>query len=253
MDLIERRHDHEQRHPWELARASFFLSLLESSGALGGAARILDAGAGDAFFAGRLRQAVADGTEVVGWDPNYSESDLAAAASDGVLRTAERPAGRFDGLLLLDVIEHVEDDVGFVCALVEGSLDPAGWALVSVPAYQALFSSHDRALLHHRRYSPARLRAVLEEAGLRVEQAGGLFHLLLPARAAAVVRERAGRRGDRTEGIGTWSGGPGSTRALTSVLEAEGRLSRAWARRRWPVLPGLSTWALCRPVRRTGP
>ncbi len=57
---------------------------------------------------------------------------------------------------MLDVIEHVEDDVGFVRDVVDGSLAPGGWVLVSVPAYQSLFSSHDRALKHFRRYAPGR-------------------------------------------------------------------------------------------------
>ncbi|HLX87144.1 MAG TPA: methyltransferase domain-containing protein [Acidimicrobiales bacterium] len=252
MDLSERQAEGEQRHPWEMARATFFLSLLDRQGVLPGARRLLDAGAGDAWFAGRLRQVLPASTEVVGWDPNYSEADLVDHPDDGVLRTAERPSGRFDGILLLDVIEHVEEDRGFVAGLVTQSLAPDGWMLVAVPAYQSLFSDHDRALLHHRRYSPAQLRAVLESAGLELEQAGGAFHMLLPARAAAVVAERAGRHPAKKEGIGGWSGGRGATRALTGVLEAEGRMSLAWARRGWRVLPGLSIWAFCRP-RQGGP
>ena len=249
MDLIERHDEQAHRHPWELARATFFLSVLDRQGVLPRAGRLLDAGAGDAWFAGRLRRAVPAGTEIVGWDPNYSAADLEGQPDDGVVRTAERPAGRFDGILLLDVIEHVEDDGAFVAGLVQASLEPLGWMLVAVPAYQALFSAHDRALRHHRRYSPAGLRTVLQGAGLRVEQAGGAFHSLLPARAASVVVERAGRRRQRSEGIGGWSGSPGTTRALTGLLEAEGRLSLAWSARRWPTLPGLSTWAFCRSAR----
>ena len=49
---------------------------------------------------------------------------------------------------MLDVIEHVEDDRGFVDATVGDLLSEGGIVLVSVPAYDALFSSHDRALRH---------------------------------------------------------------------------------------------------------
>lgn len=248
MDLIERQVlDPARRHPWEVARARTYVALLERTGVLAGAARVLDAGAGDAFLATELRQALPHGAEVVCWDTNYSEDDLARlGAGAGLEVTAERPAGRFDGILLLDVIEHVEDDRGFLADLVDGSLAPAGWVLVGVPAYQALFSSHDEALRHHRRYAPRQLHRVLESAGLRVEGSGSLFHLLLPVRAAQVARERFGGRPVPAEGVGAWEGSPGRTAVLTAVLEWEGRASLALARRHLGVVPGLSTWALCR-------
>ena len=246
MDLAERRPEHGQRHPWETARATFYLRLLDRLGVLGTTRRWLDAGAGDAWFTAQLAAVLPEGREVVGWDPYYTPEDLQAPTGEGFVLTAERPQERFDGILLLDVIEHVEDDRGFVRSLVEESLATGGWVLVGVPAYQSLFSAHDRALRHYRRYSPAELRRALEDAGLRIETRGGLFHLLLPARAAMTMRERRGRQSVSEEGVGAWDGGPRRTRAIVAALELEGRLSLAWAGRRLPPVPGLSTWAFCR-------
>ena len=249
MDLVERQATLVRRHPWELARARFFLRLVDRLGLVSTTARWLDVGSGDAWLAEQLRARLPADASLVCWDVNYSDAELAAAASSappGIVMTSARPSGTFDGILMLDVVEHVEDDAGFVRDVVEGLLAPSGWALVSVPAYQALFSEHDRALRHHRRYSPGALRAVLESAGLEVVTRGGLFHGLLAVRAAQVVRER--RRGPAAEvqGIGAWHGDQRTTRLLTRVLETEGQLSLACAARHLPVLPGLSTWAYCR-------
>ncbi|HLI72820.1 MAG TPA: methyltransferase domain-containing protein [Acidimicrobiales bacterium] len=251
MDLVERQAAVVGRHPWELARARFFVRLLDRLGLLRTTGSWLDVGSGDAWFASQLRAVLDPGARVVCWDTNYSDAELAGGAV-GLELTAERPSGRFDGILMLDVIEHTEDDVGFVRDVVEGSLSEGGWVLASVPSYQALFSEHDRALRHHRRYSPRALRGVLEAAGLTVEACGGLFHGLLAVRAVQVLRER--RRGPSGDpaGIGHWEGAPSRTRMLTRMLEAEGRVSLAAGVHRLPVVPGLSTWAYCRAVGRLG-
>lgn len=249
MDLIERPVgvlDDARRHPWEVARARTLLHLVQRLGLLRSTVRWLDVGAGDAWFAGQLRKATSSSAEIVCWDTGYDrESSTVAENEDGLWLTAERPAGRFDGVLMLDVVEHVEDDLGFVSDIVQRSLAPAGWVLVTVPAYQALFSEHDRVLRHFRRYAPAALGAVLQRAGLQAQAHGSFFHSLLPLRAGQVLRERLAR-GEIPQGVGSWGGGPRLSRVLTAGLELEGRLSVALGTHHLPTPPGLSTWALCR-------
>jgi SAM-dependent methyltransferase len=261
MDLIERSALLERRHPWEVARARFFLRLLDRLGVRETTADWLDVGAGDAWFARQLRAVVPAATRIVCWDSHYG--DAAARTADtsdartadagdgpGLEFTAERPARSFDGVLLLDVVEHVEEDVSFVGAVVDTCLAPGGWALVSVPAYQGLFSDHDRFLRHERRYSPRALRAVVEAAGLVVTARGGLFHTLLPVRMAQVASQRARRRAPdgrrRPEGIGAWRHGPVVTRALVGALGWDTAVSLAVSTRGGPLVPGLSTWVFCR-------
>ena len=154
---------------------------------------------------------------------------------------------------MLDVIEHVEDDMSFVGDVVDGSLAPGGWLLASVPAYQSLFTEHDRVLKHYRRYSPSAIRTVLEGAGLHVDAAGGLFHGLLAARGVQALREQYLPPSRTPTGIGAWQGGPWMTRALTATLDAETRISLAVGTTGLPPLPGLSTWALCRRAREARP
>jgi hypothetical protein len=73
-----------------------------------------------------------------------------------------------------------------------------------------------------------------------------LFHGLVPIRGPQILRERFRGPTGEPKGIGAWHGDERMTRALTRVLEGEGRLSLAMGTRHLPVLPGLSTWAYCR-------
>lgn len=242
MDLAERGHA-TRRHPWEVERARFFRRLVADH--LGGERprRILDVGAGDGWFAGELGKQATAGSEIVCWDVNYRSADLAAPLPDRIVRTAVEPEGTFDLVLLLDVIEHVEDDAGFLDRSVVPHLAAGSLVVVSVPAYQRLFSSHDEALAHHRRYSPGRLRALLAPR-FEIVARGGLFASLLPLRAAAVARERLAGPPDH-HGVGDWRGGPALTRVVSTVLAADAAAGRWLAQRGLPG-PGLSAWAVCR-------
>jgi len=265
VDLVERTDAAGRRHPWEVARARFFLRLLARLDVLRTTDTWLDVGAGDAFFARQLRRVLPESAHVVCWDVNYRDevlgpgvNDARGAPGDGgadpgggaaLSFSAERPPGTFGGILALDVVEHVEDDAAFVRDVVEASLAPGGWMLVSTPAYQGLFSAHDRFLRHYRRYAPRDIEHVLESGGLRVEAAGGLFHSLLPVRVAQVVRERVRPPRAAPEGIGAWQGGPALTRALDIALGLDTRLSLALAAGNRVVVPGLSTWVFGRRPR----
>jgi SAM-dependent methyltransferase len=248
VDLAERG-DTARRHPWETERARFFRALIARHVGDPPPRRILDVGAGDGWFAGELSQAMTDSSEIVCWDVNYRSVDLEAELPPGVARTAEEPDGTFDLALLLDVIEHIDDDAAFLDRSVLPHLTEHSIVVVSVPAYQGLFSSHDDALAHHRRYSPGRLRHLLA-ARFEILARGGLFASLIPLRAAAVARERVAGPPD-AHGIGGWNAGTGVTRVVSAVLGADARAGQ-WLAHRGLPMPGLSTWAVCRPRPGTG-
>ncbi|MFQ5473771.1 MAG: class I SAM-dependent methyltransferase, partial [Dehalococcoidia bacterium] len=84
-----------------------------------------------------------------------------------------------------DVLEHVEDDDGFLQE-IRRVLRPGGFVLVSVPAYQFLWSDHDVSLHHHRRYVRRTLTGSLKRNGYEVIRASYGFAGILPA--VAVVR-----------------------------------------------------------------
>ena len=246
VDLIERGGAGSTRHPWEIARAEFFLQLLGRHDLLD-RRTWLDVGAGDGWFAAQLRQLLPEAATIMCWDINYTQEDLDELADVvGITFVAERPAGRFETILMLDVVEHAEDDAALVGSVVSDLLDDGGSVLVSVPAYESLYSAHDRALRHRRRYSPAQCRGLLEQAGLRVVASGGLFLSLLPPRAVQVLAERArSRRLKPRHGVAEWRRGRVFTRAATRALRLDARLSLRLSER-GVALPGLSYWALCR-------
>lgn len=249
MDLAERG-DTGRRHPWEVERARFFRGLISRHVGTDRCHRILDVGAGDGWFAGELSHEMTDGCEIVCWDVNYRRADLDASLPAGVVRTVDEPEGTFDLALLLDVIEHIDDDAGFLDESVLPHLTERSLLVVSVPAYQRLFSSHDEALAHRRRYSPRALRALLEPR-VEIVARGGLFASLLPLRVASLARERvSGAAG--SHGIGAWDGGPVVTRAVSVMLAADAGAGR-WLAHRGVPTPGLSTWAVCRPRPGAGP
>jgi SAM-dependent methyltransferase len=241
MDLREMPGHEFVRHPWEAARFHFFRQVLARHGLDRLPSRVLDVGSGDAWFAAQLVATLPRGSEIVCWDAGYEPGRSAPAP--GIRLTSTAPEGPFDAALLLDVIEHVGDDAGFMRDVVARMAHP-GTVLVSVPAWNRLMSGHDVALGHHRRYDPRSGRAVLEAAGLSILESGGLFHSLLVPRAAALAVERI--RG-RRNGVGhelAWRWGRAAAAVVGGVLSLDNAVS-GLAARVGVELPGLSWWALC--------
>lgn len=69
----------------------------------------------------------------------------------------------FDTIILLDVLEHIEDDVALLLKL-RRQLAPGGRLLLKVPAVASLYNSLDAAVGHHRRYTPEALRQTILSA-----------------------------------------------------------------------------------------
>jgi SAM-dependent methyltransferase len=76
-----------------------------------------------------------------------------------------------------DVVEHIEDDLGFLRS-VAGALEPGGRFYLTVPAFRALWSHEDDDAGHYRRYTCAGLTHVLKEAGLQAEYVTYFFAVL---------------------------------------------------------------------------
>jgi len=243
MDLRERPGQDAARHPWETARFDFFLRVLADAQALS-ARRVLDVGSGDAWFARRLLVHLPPDARVTCWDSGYA--DLDAALAEPMTLRAVRPASAFDLVTALDVLEHVKDDRAFLQQIVEENLAPGAHLLVSVPAWPWLYTTHDAALLHHRRYRPSDGLGLVRDVGLRVIRSGGLFAGLLVPRALRRVAESLTRPAPPAAAPPLqWNHGPRLARLVHSVLSLDGAAS-LWASARGRSLPGLSWWALCR-------
>jgi len=186
------------------------------------------------------------------WDIYYEPTDineLATATPDSMTFHADVPKKTYDWILALDVIEHVEDDMGFVHDLVTRRLADDGYLLMSVPAWPQLFSQHDVNLKHYRRYTPRAGQQLMARNGLEIVQNGGLFHSLLLPRTITKLRETlTPPTPEHQEHLGTWQGGAVLTDLILSALRLDNQVSKLAAQRGIP-LPGLSWWALCRKSR----
>ena len=249
MDLKERPQKPFSRHPWEVVRARFFGRLLAEALPEKGPARILDVGAGDGFLAASLAGSPHRPASVTCWDPGYTDDDLAQLPSRSpwgdtdVCFYRDRPSECYSVILLLDVLEHVEDDQALLQSLVSANLAPGGKVMLSVPSWRLLYSGHDERLGHHRRYDPDDARRLVQRAGLVPERCGGLFHSLLAVRILEVGLAAVGLRREPGSATLEWRHGRllSATARAVLLLEAAAasRLGRAGV-----DLPGLSWWAL---------
>lgn len=145
---------------------------------------VLDFGAG---YGGMREELSKIGTRVYAFEPD-SEARKAATGRGyaQVFGTeGEALARTYDLIGLFDVVEHIEDDREFLLRL-KSALDEYGYLAITVPAYQFLWSSHDVANMHFRRYTRASICKLLKECGFTVEYASYwntvLFPLALTAR-----------------------------------------------------------------------
>jgi SAM-dependent methyltransferase len=172
-------HRVEDRHWWYRGRRRVLERTIDRLG-LPPRARILDAGCGS----GRNMVELARHGEVTGVELSRTSAEIARGRHLGevvegsVLEMPFAPDS-FDLAVCLDVIEHLEDDRAALREL-RRVLRPGGALLVTVPAYQWLWSGHDEINHHHRRYNRATLQRAAREAGWECSRATHFNSLLLP-------------------------------------------------------------------------
>lgn len=96
---------------------------------------------------------------------------------------------KFDLVCILDVLEHIEKDHASLIA-IKKLLSPNGRLLVTVPAYQWLWSSHDEYNHHKRRYTKRGLKHDLQNAGLTVLKSSYFNFFLFPIAVFARLSEK---------------------------------------------------------------
>jgi SAM-dependent methyltransferase len=160
----------EDEHWWFVGRRAIVFTLLADALQRQAGLQMLDIGCGTGATMDHLRRyGAAQGIDL-------SELPLSFARKRGHQRVlcasaTELPfaADAFDLVTALDVIEHLDDDVGGLREL-RRVLKPQAPAVIFVPAFQALWGPNDTQSGHKRRYRLPQLRAAVEQAGLRVEK-----------------------------------------------------------------------------------
>lgn len=155
---------------------------------------VLDVGAGVGFFARHLLERGAAAATCV--DPGYPADRDETHAGRPLLFRRAPPAAPSDLILMMDVLEHVDDDGGLAAGYIRAAR-PGARLVATVPAFNWMWSAHDDFLEHRRRYTLQGLQAVLRAAGLRMEGGRYLYGLLLPVAAAVRLPRHALRRWGR--------------------------------------------------------
>lgn len=247
MDLKERGPG-SRRHPWEVARVRSVEKILQPFLDDPAHKSLLDIGCGDAFALSAIQGDFgfrrADGVDV-----NLTAEQmgrLSRERPDIRLRNSYNDLLRYEVMLMLDVVEHIRDDGAFIRDIVDRYLVQDGILLITVPAFQSLFSSHDTYLGHYRRYTRRGMMTLAEGNGLEVLAGGYLFSTLLPVRLLVCIYERLCRGGGTPgKGVGHWKRGDVISGVITRFLLRENSVLIALSGRNIHI-PGLSVWILCK-------
>lgn len=226
-------------HWWWRAREQVVVEAISACAPAEGFGDILDIGCGDGLFFPVLRHF----GQPVGLEADAAlVSDARKAAGEIVVTPFDqrfRPGKQFGLIVMLDVLEHLDDD----CAAIRhvfSLLRPGGTLLLTVPAFRTLWTQHDELNQHRTRYTRGRLEAVLHDGGLTIDRMRYFFHWLVPLKLLVRLKEALSHRPAEPASV------PGhlSNRFWLALSLLE---QATWGRIPWPV--GTSLIARCaRPV-----
>ncbi|MDF2604577.1 bifunctional 2-polyprenyl-6-hydroxyphenol methylase/3-demethylubiquinol 3-O-methyltransferase UbiG [Sphingomonas sp.] len=238
--VYDRMAEHDSTHWWYRARRDILADYLTREGKLPKDARILEIGCGTGHNLPMLAQfGRVDAIEIDPAARDVASRRLGKAVGDAPLPALPGvPDAHYDLIAVLDVVEHIEDDVAALQAM-RARLAPGGKILITVPAHQWMWSAHDVVNHHHRRYSKATLVKAIDAAGLRPRKLGYFNSLLFPLAAAARIMGRITGREDSDD---TPPAAP-----LNTLFEKIFRLERHMVGR-LPMPPGVSIITLAEPA-----
>ncbi len=193
--IYDRMAEHDSTHWWYRARRDILASVVSRKVRLPQEARILEIGCGTGHNLAMLANfGSVDAIEIDETSAAIAVARLNKPVSDARLPELNGiPKGAFDMVALLDVLEHIEDDQAALIAIAE-RLKPGGTILLTVPQHPWMWSGHDVANHHFRRYTKATLRQVVSKAGLKFDLLTHFNSLLFPLAAADRLVARVSKR-----------------------------------------------------------
>jgi len=241
MDLTEKTAN-SNRHPWELSRAHCILNLIKQYTL----SSVADIGAGDRFFASKLKAAVCGNVYAI--DTGYGEEPETAGGIHCLNNISQLHRIEDGAVVLMDVLEHVENDSVFLRDTLE-KISSGGLVVITVPSFQFLFSDHDKFLKHLRRYNKKQLLTLMRSNNLNVERCHYFYTSLFFIRMLSLLTKKTGKKNslDKVNGIGTWRFNEKHiiTRAVYTILNIDFSVCCFCAKFNI-YLPGLSLLAVCR-------
>ena len=208
----------DQRLWWFTARRRILAELIERVARPPKDARILELGAGTGHNLAMLsRFGKVEASELDPIARELASERLGREVKEAALPDLSMfPAGSYDLIALLDVLEHVPDDKGSLAAILT-RLKPGGALLLTVPANPWMWSAHDVAHHHHRRYRKGEIEQLANEAGFEIDLLSPFNSLLFPPIAAVRFAGKLTGKDDSDDAM------PGAlvNRALDTVFGLE--------------------------------
>ena len=257
MDLKEQKSRGSQtiktRHPWELARVQVVRDKLIPLLKKNQEAVIFDIGSGDTFVIETLADYfpkvtfyaidIAFDFKLLQFYRKKHENSRINVFS--TLKEAIKEVTYIDVVLLLDVVEHIEFDEEFLKSLLNyEQINKETKLLITVPAFQSLFISHDTFLGHYRRYTNKSLLSLIEKCGYHSNQTGYFFTLLLPIRILQYFKEKVIKPTKSTTGLVEWNGSKKKTNFIKKILLADYFTMKCF-NKLGVKFPGLSNFIIC--------
>ena len=189
--VFDRMAELDSRHWWFTARRQILAALISRVVRPPKAARILELGCGTGHNLAMLGQfGTVEASELDERARLLASERLGRPVGSAALpELSAFPAAAYDLIALLDVLEHVPDDAAALGAIRQ-RLRPGGKLLVTVPANKWMWSAHDVAHHHHRRYRKSELHDAARKAGFAVDLVSPFNSLLFPLIAAVRLAGR---------------------------------------------------------------
>jgi SAM-dependent methyltransferase len=226
----------DQRHWWYRARRQVLAALIAREVHPPAKAQILEIGCGTGHNLAMLAQfGRVDALELDDEARALAEQRLGRKVMSAPLPgLAGVKKAHYDLVAALDVIEHIDEDRAAL-ASIAARLKPGGKLLMTVPAHQWMWSAHDVANHHQRRYSKRGLRRLIEQSPLKLDRIGYFNSLLFPL---AVAERLASKLRGKEDADLSLPPKPLNA-ALETLFAAERHLVA-----RLPLTPGLSLFAV---------
>lgn len=240
-------------HPWESARIEVIINLLKKYVNVHDALNVVDIGCGDAKIIKNLSQKF-DNSSFIGVDTALDDEliiQLNQVLNNNHIKLFKnyedlaKQKVKANFVLLLDIIEHIENDTEFVKNIIPSNfITNDTLFLITVPAFQSLFVNRDTWLGHYRRYTTRSLKHLAKINNLIILKSGYFFSSLLPLRFFQKIVERKNKHEDY-QGINNWNGKKWIAKLLETILLIDFHITN-FINSFGIKVPGLSCYMICK-------
>jgi len=230
----------DRRHWWYVARREIIAALIRRNVRPPANAQILELGCGTGHNLAILGEfGHVDALELDDGARAVAEGRLGRSVMSAPLpELAGVPAHHYDLIGAFDVIEHIDDDAASLASIAT-KLKPGGKFIMTVPAHKWMWSAHDVANHHKRRYSKRALKKLFEASSLRLDEIGYFNSLLFPVAVAQRLSSKMRGKDEADLAMPPVV----LNAALEKVFAAERHLVG-----RLPLPPGLSLFAVASAI-----